>query len=225
MTYDHYRRQNNSNHNEENSTDYEDESKLEKIEHILQTIVFSKWGIKIISFLSTWMIAGMIGVCVLIIPLAILDNWVPSIEMDIKKNEYIVIDAIASFWFTFIYMVLVSTNNSWLLRRLNEIPNLSKRVETVETTLTVEQKMQKAQDNETLLLFAKFITATVKQENPKLYTKIMKEIEETKTANELSIKRVGTETYRAIPELRKEFKKSHSKNEMSFRQHYLEDDE
>lgn len=196
----------NKNDENKNLSDYEEETKLERIRNVLEDAFYSELGMATFRFVMSWMVFGILGIFVLMIPLYILDNYVPSIPMDIKENEYFIMNVVGSYLFTILHVSIVSANNSWIVKNLSQVPKLSTRMEKVENTLKIDQIMQKAQDNENLLLLEKLISAILKEQNPELYEKIMEEIKDTKTANELSIKKVGIDAKQEMLKITKDIR-------------------
>ena len=164
--------------NDENkkSSDYEEETKLEKISNILEDAFYSELGMKTFRFVMSWMVFGILGIFVLVMPLYVLDNFVPSIPIDVKENEYFIIDIVASYVLTILHVTIFSGSNSWIVKNLNQIPKLNKRMSKVEDTLEVDQTLKKAYDMENLLMYAKIFNSTIKREDPEAYEIMMNDI-------------------------------------------------
>ena len=189
------------------SSAYEEETKLEKIQNVLEDAFYSELGMKTFRFVMSWMVFGILGIFVLVIPLYVLDNFVPSIPMDIKENEYFIIDIVASYAFTILHVTIFSGSNSWIVKNLNQIPKLNKRMSKVEDTLEVDQTLKKAYDMENLLMYAKIFNSTIKREDPEAYEIMMNDIKNSKTEHEISIKKVGIDAKQEMTKMNKEIKK------------------
>lgn len=211
--------------NDENkkSSDYE-ETKLEKIHHVLEDAFYSELGMKTFRFVMSWMVFGILGIFVLVIPLYVLDNFVPSIPMDIKENEYFIIGIVASYAFTILHVTIFSGSNSWIVKNLNQIPKLNKRMSKVEDTLEVDQILKKAYDMENLLMYAKIFNSTIKREDPEAYEIMMNDIKNSKTEHEISIKKVGIDAKQEMTKMNKEIKKIKKKIGLSSYFDELEDE-
>ena len=211
-----------NNQNSDSSKDIE-ETKLEKMQNILEDAFYSKLGMAIIRFVLSWMFFGMLGIAVLVAPLYVLDNYVPSIPIDIKENEYYILNVIGSYIFTILHVSIVSASNSWIVKNLSQIPKLNKRMEKVESTLKVDQTMKKAYDLENLLMYAKILNATIKRDDPEAYEIMMDEIKNSKTEHELSIKKVGIDFYDDNKKIKNDIQKIKEKLGMS--RYYTNPDE
>ena len=212
--------------NDENkkSSGYEEETKLGKIQNVLEDAFYSELGMKTFRFVMAWLAFGILGIFVLMMPLYVLDNFVPSIPMDIKENEYFIIDIVASYAFTILHVTIFSGSNSWIVKNLNQIPKLNKRMSKVEDTLEVDQTLKKAYDMENLLMYAKIFNSTIKREDPEAYEIMMNDIKNSKTEHEISIKKVGIDAKQEMTKMSKEIKEIKKKIGLSSYFDKLEDE-